>query len=145
MNCQKFKLDILDYLDNGNKMPKAFKSHMSECKECRNYHQECYNALQNFLKDDEVFLIDVASVDIYTKSIIPSLNRKSNWLQEQKQKRRENIVFGFMIFGFLGLIIYLLYSYICEYNPWPTYVAILYAVIASILVVLIIPNTKTKT
>ena len=144
MNCEKYKLDMLDFLSGSSNMPRKYRKHLSACEECNKSFCEAQSNLQSYLKEDEFKQTAFTDIDVYVKSIMPSLNKKSAWLQEQKQQRFENVVFAAMIVGFIGLGALVFHSYVFAGNPWPIYIAVTYMLIASIVSVMIIPQIKKE-
>lgn len=144
MNCQRFRLDMLEYIANGKDMPGKLKEHLSNCADCRSGFNESQRALKDFLQEESFEIDKFTGVDAYIKSIMPGINKKSACLEQQKQQRLENIIFAAMIAVFLKCIILIAYTYIASGNPWLLYLSMLYIVIASIVSVLIIPQFKRE-
>ncbi len=144
MNCQRFRLDMLKYLQYEKQMPVDMKKHLEKCKECRGYFQQCSDTLGSFINEEESSKSDFTGVEVFISSIMPDLNRKSIFLQEKRKQRMENILFAAMIFGFTGIAAFILYSYIFAGNVVPLYAAVGYIFLSSLVTVLIVPFARKE-
>ncbi|MGE5472683.1 MAG: hypothetical protein ACM3UU_00490 [Ignavibacteriales bacterium] len=142
MKCDEFKQKVIEFLSEDAVLPNDLKSHVNECKTCKEFLVDSKLLLKSFKDKSCDVSNDMQEVETFITSINPLLNKKSLQIKETRQTRKESIALALITIFFIGLILFALYSYLINGSLFLIALLAVYTLFSSIISLIFLPTIR---